>query len=106
MAFDLNFRRLITGCEDGGVKVTLYCYASDNIKQLWLQQAIDHYHLLTAIRFTYCICCASAGCQLCLDWGKMRLRTSYAGHQFCLFVPYISEVYCKCRSGTFLVGSA
>ena len=41
MAFDLNFRRLITGCENGGVKVTLYCYASNNIHQLWLQQAVD-----------------------------------------------------------------
>ncbi len=60
MAFDLNFRRLITGCENGGVKVTLYCYASINIRQLWLQQAIDHYYLSTAIRITYCICCAIA----------------------------------------------
>ena len=37
MAFDLNFRRLITGCENGGVKVTLvtlYCYASNNTHQL------------------------------------------------------------------------
>ena len=31
MAFDLNFRRLITGCENGGVKVTLNCYASNKI---------------------------------------------------------------------------